>query len=125
MKKIIVSVLSGMILSASMGAVAANASEPQAREQVPAQFMIRYRQQIQDKANVIKLSEDKQQQLLEMKVNLYHQQQTANAEFPNDKQARDAARKENRRSYNADLNKMLTRKQRSQLHEWRRAQRNS
>ena len=125
MKKMIVSVLSGMVLSASMSVAAANAGEPQVRQQVPAQFMIRYRQQIQDKANVINLSEAKQKQLMEMKVDLYHQQQAANKEFANDKKARDAARKANRRAYNQEFNKLVTRKQRADLQEWRRAQRNN
>ena len=124
MKKIIVSVLSGVILSASMS-VEATEIEPRVRQQVPPQFMIRYRQQVQDKATAIDLSEDKQKRVMEMKVNLYHQQQAANAEFPNDKRARDAARRANRQAYNSELNKMISRRQRTQLQEWRRAQRNS
>ena len=97
----------------------------QLRKQVPANFMARYEKQVREEGKVMKLSEAEKQALLEMKMDLYSQQQAANREFPNDKQARDAARRTNRAAYNAQFEQMTTRKQREALQKWRRAKRNA
>ncbi|MET4696788.1 hypothetical protein [Endozoicomonas lisbonensis] len=125
MKKAIVSVLSGIVLSTSMSVATAQATPTAHADQVPPQFMMRYRQQVQEKTRVLNLSEDKQKQLMELKKNLYRQQQAANKEFPNDKNARNAARKANRASYNNSVNNMLTRRQRRDMQKWRASRRNN
>ena len=120
----IVSALTGLVLSSSMS-IAAHAAPVAHADQVPPQFMMRYRQQIQEKTRVLKLSEEKQKQLMELKVNLYQQQQAANKEFSNDQSARNTARRANRKEYNSAVNKLLSRKQRRDLQEWRKSQRKS
>ncbi|KEQ14976.1 hypothetical protein GZ77_12115 [Endozoicomonas montiporae] len=106
-----------------MSVTAAHAAPTAHADQVPPQFMMRFRQQVQEKTRVLNLSEDKQKQLMELKKNLYRQQQAANKEFPDDRNARNAARRANRNNYNDALNKMLSRKQRRDMQEWRASQR--